>query len=177
MSHARWTTTHVYTSKHPRKLEDTKLERPLRRLLERLSREVVINFASQDLRYDFWLQGVPIDVQGLHHKKQTQLNHDGFKASQIIELGLPSPLFIYPNEILKKSELVYNLLRALALLKGAEVSGNRTSDENARRVMEPMIRIANKYGFLCESRPSSTHVTMRHDETGEPLEIEFLEAA
>jgi hypothetical protein len=71
------------------------------------------------LRYDFWLQGVPIDVQGPHHKKQTQLDHDAFKASKIIELGLPSPLFIYPNEILNKSERVYNLLRALALLKGA----------------------------------------------------------
>ena len=119
MDHARWSVTTHNPPKHPRKLEDTNLERPVRRLCERLSRELIVNFASQDLRYDFWLQGVPIDVQGPHHKKQTQLDHDGFKASQIIELGLPSPLFIYPNEILNKSELVYNLLRALALLKGA----------------------------------------------------------
>jgi len=121
MNHAKWTILSHNPPKHPRKLEDTVLERPVRRLLERLSREVSVNFASQDLRYDFWLQGVPIDVQGPHHKKQTQLDHDGFKASQIIELGYPSPLFIYPNEILNKSELVYNLLRALALLKGAIV--------------------------------------------------------
>lgn len=120
MSHARWTTTHVYTAKRPRKLEDTKLERPVRRLLERLSRELDgLSFKSQDGRYDFWMCGIPIDVQGPFHAKQTQLDHDAFKASKIIELGLPSPLFIYPNEILNKSELVYNLLRALALLKGA----------------------------------------------------------
>lgn len=119
MSHAKWSVTRHPPRSYLTKLEDTKLERPVRRMLERLSRELNVDFSSQDLRYDFWLQGVPIDVQGPHHQKQTQLDHDAFKASKIIELGLPSPLFIYPNEILKKSELVYNLLRALALLKGA----------------------------------------------------------
>jgi hypothetical protein len=119
MSHARWTTTHTYTPKHPRKLEDTKLERPVRRTLERLSRELNVNFASQDARYDFWIQGVPLDVQGPLHTKQTQLDHDGFKASKIIELGYPAPLFIYPNEVNKKLELLYNHLKTLALLKGA----------------------------------------------------------
>ena len=121
--HARWTTTHTSMPKHPRKLEDTKLERPVRRLCERLSRELIVTFASQDARYDFWLQGVPIDVQGPHHEDQTQLDHDGFKASKIIELGFPSPLFIYPNEVNKKLELLYNHLKTLALLKGATPKG------------------------------------------------------
>jgi hypothetical protein len=120
MSHARWTTTHQYTPKHPRKLEDTKLERVMRRILEELSREFdTVSFKSQDGRYDFWLNGVPIDVQGPFHVKQTQRDHDAFKASETIKEGIPPPQYFTEEQLLKHRELVKAFLHALAVLTGS----------------------------------------------------------
>jgi len=120
MSHARYSITAHNPRRHPPKLEDTSLERPVRRLLERLSRELWCNFSSQDLRYDFWIQGVPLDVQGPQHEdNQKQIDHDAFKASKVIELGIPPPIFITAKAIKKTPELVYQMLRAIALLYGA----------------------------------------------------------
>lgn len=91
----------------------------LRRILEELSREMDgLNFKSQDGRYDFWIQGVPLDVQTKLHLKQTRLDHDAFKASKIIELGIPSPLFLTERQLKHSRPHVKELLRYLALTQG-----------------------------------------------------------
>jgi hypothetical protein len=98
----------------------TKGEKALRQMLESLSRELDgLTFKSQDGRYDFWLQGVPVDVQGPEHVKQTRKDHDAFKASEAIKEGLPAPLLLEERDILEKPAEVRQLLRALAILHGA----------------------------------------------------------
>ena len=122
MSYAKWSVTRHPPRSYLTKLEDTNLERPVRRMLERLSRELDgVNFKSQDGRYDFWLMGVPIDVQGPFHERQTQRDHDAFKAGEIIKAGLPVPILIEGKAIRKTPELVYQVLRAVALLHGARM--------------------------------------------------------
>ena len=121
ISPARWTTTHTPMPKHPRRLEDTKPERALRRILESLSRELIVNFSSQDRRYDFWIQGVPIDVQGPYHAKQKQRDHDAYKASEAIKDGVPAPILIEACAVLKYPDLVRDLLRTIAVLHGATI--------------------------------------------------------
>jgi hypothetical protein len=104
--------------KHPRKLEDTRGERALRRILESLSRELDgLSFKSQDGRYDFWMCGIPIDVQGPFHVRQTQRDHDAFKASEAIKAGIPAPILIEERVVLKNPDLVRQLLRIRALME------------------------------------------------------------
>jgi len=118
MSHAKWTVTTHNPRKHIRKLEDTRGERKLRRILESLSRELDgLSFKSQDGRYDFWMCGIPIDIQGPFHAKQTQRDHDAFKAGEAIKAGFPAPILIEEQVILKHADLVRQLLRTRALME------------------------------------------------------------
>jgi len=113
-------TRHPPTWKEKIPKEDSRLERVMRRILEELSREFdAVSFKSQDGRYDFWLNGVPIDVQGPHHLRQTQRDHDAFKASETIKEGLPPPLHFTEEQLLKNRELVKAFLHALAVLTGS----------------------------------------------------------
>jgi hypothetical protein len=119
MTHARYAITqHNPTWKEKIPKEDTLGERALRRILESLSRELEgLTFKSQDGRYDFWLCGIPIDVQGPSHQKQTQRDHDAFKASEAIKAGFPAPILIEQQDILDHPDLVRQLLRTLALMQ------------------------------------------------------------
>lgn len=118
MTHARFSITTHNPRKQIRKLEDTKGERALRRILESLSRELDgLSFKSQDGRYDFWLCGIPIDVQGESHQKQTQRDHDAFKAGEAIKAGFPAPILLEEQVILKHGDLVRQLLRTRALME------------------------------------------------------------
>ena len=62
-----------------------------------------------------------------------------------------------------------------------EVRGQKDPAKNkttrtpcATHATESLVRLANKYGYLMVQRKSGTHRVMRHDKTGEELEIEYL---
>jgi hypothetical protein len=119
MTHARYAITqHNPTWKEKIPLEDTRGERALRRILESLSRELDgLSFKSQDGRYDFWLCGIPIDVQSPSHAKQTQKDHDALKASEAIKAGFPAPILIEQQVIFEQPDLVRQLLRTRPLME------------------------------------------------------------
>ena len=90
-SHARWTTTHQYTPKHPRKLENTKGENKwtgLRGFLEEMQRtDPTVQFRSQD-QGDFTLDATfVLECDGPHHEKQSRKDNDAWKNQQLWELG------------------------------------------------------------------------------------------
>jgi len=91
MSPARWTTTHVYTPKHPPKLENTKGENKwtgLRGFLEEMQRaDPTVQFVSQE-KGDFTLDGTfVLECDGPHHDKQSRKDNDAWKNQQLWELG------------------------------------------------------------------------------------------
>jgi hypothetical protein len=62
-----------------------------------------------------------------------------------------------------------------------KVSGQKDPAKNGEKripcpthATESLVRLANKYGYLMTEAKSRTHRVMRHDKTGEELEIEFL---
>jgi len=62
--------------------EDTRGERRLRRILESL----FVPFHSQD-EGDFTVGSIVYEVDGPHHEKQTQLEHDAWKEQQLRSRG------------------------------------------------------------------------------------------
>lgn len=109
MSHARYAITHTFPSWREKiPLEDTKPERAMRRILEELN----VSFRSQD-QADFTVEGIPIEIFGPHHERQTQRDHDLWKLNQLMgKLGYERVLWFWQDEVLYCREQVAAILRA-----------------------------------------------------------------
>ena len=99
--------THIPLSKI--KLEDTKPERRMRRILEALQSVISFPFHSQ-VEEDFTCFGnFAVAVKGPHHKNQTQIEKDAWKRRQLEEQGFRVIDFT-DEEILQYPELVATIL-------------------------------------------------------------------
>ena len=91
------------------KLEDTKPERRMRRILEALQSVISFPFHSQ-VEEDFTCFGnFAVAVKGPHHKNQTQIEKDAWKRRKLEEQGFRVIDFT-DEEILQYPELVATIL-------------------------------------------------------------------
>jgi len=91
------------------KLEDTKPERRMRRILEALQSVISFPFHSQ-VEEDFTCFGnFAVAVKGPHHKSQNQIEKDAWKRRQLEEQGFRVIDFT-DREILQFPELVATIL-------------------------------------------------------------------
>jgi hypothetical protein len=118
---AKWSVTSHNRRRGP-KPEGGPLEVQTRRILEDLTRRLEgATMKSQDARWDFGWCGLVVDVQDERsHAKQTQRNHDGYKASKAIEEGLV-PVYILEPWLKNHPDLVSALMRTYAVLQGATI--------------------------------------------------------
>jgi len=91
-------------------LEDTKGERAMRRILERLG----LPFHSQN-QGDFTVGEIVIEVNGKYHETQTQRDHDAWKENELRKLGF-RVLRFKEHEVLKHPDLVGEIVRAYHLV-------------------------------------------------------------
>jgi len=99
--------THIPLSKI--KLEDTKPERRMRRILEALQSVISFPFHSQ-VEEDFVCFGnFAVAVKGPHHKTQNQIEKDAWKRRKLEEQGFRVIDFT-DEEILQYPELVATIL-------------------------------------------------------------------
>jgi hypothetical protein len=95
-------------------------------MLERLDRKYYFSWKSGDGRCDFWIENIPIEVQGPHHAETTQQKHDEYKRQMLREAGFPDPVYIEGEDVKTKPDEVFRLLEDLVI----KAHGKLKDDKN-----------------------------------------------